>query len=50
MNIKSLIATEDVLTSELGSIYGGNEPVEIVCKGDGIIKLPTDPTTTVTVF
>lgn len=28
MDIKSLIAVEDVLTSELESIYGGNEPVE----------------------
>ncbi len=48
MELKSLISAEDVLTSELESIYGGNEPVEVVCKGDGVVR-PTNPTT-VTVF
>ena len=41
MNIKLLIAAEDVLTSELENIYGGNESVEVVCKGDGVVKLPS---------
>lgn len=53
MDIKSLIAAEDVLTSELESIYGGNEAVEVVCKGDGVVKLPTNPekaSTMLTVF
>lgn len=30
MDIKSLIAAEDVLTSEMGSIYGGKEPIKKV--------------------
>lgn len=40
MYIKSLIQAEDVLTSELENIYGGNDTVEIICKGDGVVKLP----------
>lgn len=41
MKIKNLIPAEDVLTSELENVFGGAEPVEeIVCKGDGIVKLP----------
>lgn len=52
MNIKTLISFEDVLTSELESIYGGNEPIKIECKGDGVVEVPpTNPTNpTVTVF
>lgn len=49
MDFRTLTSFEDVLTSELESIYGGNEPVKVECKGDGVVELPTNPTT-VTVF
>lgn len=47
-----MIAAEDVLTSEMGSIYGGKEPIKVVCKSDGIVELPTDKgkVTTLNVF
>ena len=39
MDIKTLIPAEDVLTSEMESIYGGSEPFENnVCNGNGIIN------------
>ena len=44
MDIKSLIAAEDVLTSELESIYGGNEPVDIVRRyNQKRCNVPYDP-------
>ncbi len=49
MDIKMLTSFEDVLTSELESIYGGNEPIKVECKGDGVVEVPTTQKT-VTVF
>lgn len=50
MNMKTIIPANDVLTSELESVFGGAEPIEeIVCKGDGVVQQPTTPTS-VTVF
>ncbi|WP_018463406.1 hypothetical protein [Segatella paludivivens] len=40
MEFKTLTSFEDVLTSELESIYGGNEQPVIECKGDGVVHLP----------
>lgn len=37
MDIKTLIPAEDVLTSEMESIYGGNGLVRSDCIHDGII-------------
>lgn len=53
MDIRTLMSFEDVLGSELESIYGGNEPIKVECKGDGVVELPTTPekgNTIVTVF
>lgn len=53
MDIRMLTSFEDVLTSELESIYGGSEPIKVECKGDGVVELPTNPktaATTLTVF
>ncbi len=45
MDIKILIPIEDVLTTELGDIYGGSdpindEPIKIECKSDGVVEIP----------
>lgn len=43
MDIRTLTSFEDVLNSELESIFGGNEPIKVECKGDGIVEVPTNP-------
>lgn len=43
MDIRTLTSFEDVLNSELESIYGGNEPIKVECKGDGVVEVPTNP-------
>lgn len=53
MDIRTLMSSEDVLGSELESIYGGNEPIKVECKGDGVVEVPTTlekGNTIVTVF
>ena len=43
MDIRTLTSFEDVLNSELESIFGGNEPIKVECKGDDIVEVPTNP-------